>query len=49
MSYLGPRTRRQIVVITVPGADRFGMAESGDTSPPDPLGGHVIAYALITS
>jgi quinate dehydrogenase (quinone) len=46
MSYLSPRTQRQIVVITVPGASRFGMAESDDKSPPDPLGGHIIAYAL---
>jgi membrane-bound PQQ-dependent dehydrogenase (glucose/quinate/shikimate family) len=46
MSYLSPRTQRQIVVITVPGAGRFGMAESEDKSPPDPLGGHIIAYAL---
>ena len=46
MSYLAPRTQRQIVVITVPGASRFGMAESDDKSPPDPLGGHIIAYAL---
>lgn len=46
MSYLSPRTQRQIVVITVPGAGRFGMAESEDKSPPDPLGGHIIAYTL---
>jgi glucose dehydrogenase len=46
MSYLSPHTQRQIVVITVPGAGRFGMAESDDKSPPDPLGGHIIAYAL---
>ena len=46
MSYLSPRTQRQIVVIAVPGASRFGMAESDDKSPPDPLGGHIIAYAL---
>jgi membrane-bound PQQ-dependent dehydrogenase (glucose/quinate/shikimate family) len=46
MSYLAPQTKRQIVVITVPGAGRFGMAESEDKSPPDPLGGHIIAYAL---
>jgi quinate dehydrogenase (quinone) len=46
MSYLSPRTKRQIVVITVPGASRFGMAESDDKSPPDPRGGHIIAYAL---
>jgi hypothetical protein len=48
MSYLSPRTKRQIVVIAVPGASRFGMAESDDKSPPDPLGGHIIAYALPT-
>jgi hypothetical protein len=30
----------------VPGASRFGMAESDDKSPPDPLGGHIIAYGL---
>jgi membrane-bound PQQ-dependent dehydrogenase (glucose/quinate/shikimate family) len=46
MSYLSPKTKQQIVVITVPGASRFGMAESDDKSPPDPLGGHIIAYAL---
>jgi membrane-bound PQQ-dependent dehydrogenase (glucose/quinate/shikimate family) len=46
MSYLSPRTKRQIVVITVPGAGRFGMAESEEKSAADPLGGHVIAYAL---
>jgi membrane-bound PQQ-dependent dehydrogenase (glucose/quinate/shikimate family) len=46
MSYLSPKSKRQIVVITVPGAGRFGMAESEDKSPPDPLGGHIIAYAL---
>lgn len=46
MSYLSPKSKRQIVVITVPGAGRFGMAESEDRSPPDPLGGHIIAYAL---
>lgn len=46
MSYLSPRTKRQIIVITVPGASRFGTAESDDTSPPDPLGGHIIAYSL---
>lgn len=47
MSYLSPRTKRQIVVITVPSAGRFGMAESEEKKPaPDPLGGHIIAYAL---
>lgn len=46
MSYLTSKTQRQIVVITVPGAGRFGTAESQVGSPPDPLGGHIIAYAL---
>jgi membrane-bound PQQ-dependent dehydrogenase (glucose/quinate/shikimate family) len=46
ISYLSPQTKRQIVVITVPGSGRFGMAESKGASPPDPLGGHIIAYAL---
>ncbi|HET9445405.1 MAG TPA: hypothetical protein VFO35_04055, partial [Steroidobacteraceae bacterium] len=46
MSYLSPQTKRQIVVITVPAARRFGMAEAEGASPPDPLGGHIIAYAL---
>ena len=46
MSYLSPQTKRQIVVLTVPAARRFGMAESDDKSPSDPLGGHIIAYAL---
>ena len=48
MSYLSPRTHRQIVVLTVPGASGFGMAESDDKSTADPLGGHIIAYALPT-
>ena len=47
MSYLSPKTRRQVIVITVPAERRFGMAESDQRRPPpDPLGGHVIAYAL---
>jgi quinate dehydrogenase (quinone) len=46
ISYLSPQTKRQVVVITVPGSRRFGMAESEGASPPDPLGGHIIAYAL---
>jgi quinate dehydrogenase (quinone) len=46
MSYLSPQTKRQIIVIAVPGSGRFGMAESDEKSAPDPLGGHVIAYAL---
>ena len=48
-SDLSPRTKRQIVVITVPAARRFGMAESESATPPDPLGGHIIAYALDAS
>jgi glucose dehydrogenase len=45
-SYLGPKTQRQIVVITVPTAEHgFGYG-----TPPleqeNPLGGHIIAYAL---
>jgi membrane-bound PQQ-dependent dehydrogenase (glucose/quinate/shikimate family) len=50
MSYLSPQTKRQIIVITVPAERRFGMAESDEKRPPpDPLGGHVIAYALPAS
>jgi len=48
MSYLGPKTHKQIVVLTVPNAERgFGYAEAAkDGNEKDPLGGHVIAYAL---
>jgi quinate dehydrogenase (quinone) len=46
MSYLSPRTGRQIVVITVPGASHLRLAEFDNESPPDPRGGHIIAYAL---
>ena len=46
MSYVSPRTKRQIVIITVPGSRGFGMAEGDDGAGVDPLGGHVIAYAL---
>jgi membrane-bound PQQ-dependent dehydrogenase (glucose/quinate/shikimate family) len=50
MSYLSPKSKRQIVVIAVPAERRFGMAESDERRPPpDPLGGHVIAYALPSS
>jgi quinate dehydrogenase (quinone) len=48
MSYLGPKTKKQIVILTVPNAElRFGYAAppSADDQQ-DPLGGHVIAYAL---
>jgi hypothetical protein len=47
MSYLSPKTKRQVIVITVPAERRFGMVESDERRPPpDPLGGYVIAYAL---
>jgi quinate dehydrogenase (quinone) len=48
MSYLGPKSKKQIVIITVPNAQRrFGYAVAPDpTEKEDPLGGHVIAYAL---
>jgi quinate dehydrogenase (quinone) len=43
MTYLSPRSNRQIVVITVPDTGRFATPQD------DALGGHVIAYALPTS
>jgi glucose dehydrogenase len=48
MSYRAPRSGRQMVVITVPNVQRrFGMASnSNQPAVEDPLGGHVIAYAL---
>lgn len=49
MSYRAPRSGRQIVVITVPNVQRrFGMPSNAaiPVSEQDPLGGHVIAYAL---
>jgi len=48
MSYRAPRSGRQIVVITVPNAQRrFGMNSNANLpAPEDPLGGYVIAYAL---
>ncbi|MBC7984838.1 MAG: PQQ-binding-like beta-propeller repeat protein [Candidatus Obscuribacterales bacterium] len=48
MSYLGPKSKKQIVVITVPNAERrFGYAQTpAPDEKEDPLGGHVIAYAL---
>lgn len=48
MSYLGPKSKKQIVVITVPNASRsFGYAQApGPDDKEDPQGGHVIAYAL---
>jgi glucose dehydrogenase len=50
MSYVAPRSKRQIVVITVPAERGFGLSEGGDAGAvADPLGGHVIAYALPTA
>jgi len=49
MSYLSPRSKRQIVVLTVPSFNRTFSAQQSATPPPvvdDPLGGHIIAYAL---
>jgi quinate dehydrogenase (quinone) len=53
MTYLSPRTKRQIVVLAVTNTTRgFGRSASarGAAAPPpepeDPRGGHVIAYAL---
>jgi quinate dehydrogenase (quinone) len=49
MSYLGPKSKRQIVVLTVPNATRrFGVQQAGDDERDklDPDGGHVIAYAV---
>ncbi len=48
LTYLGPKSGKQIVVITVPNAQRrFGYAvPPNPTEPEDPQGGHVIAYAL---
>jgi quinate dehydrogenase (quinone) len=45
MTYVSPQTQRQIVIVTVPAARRFGM-DDGNAAPADPAGGHVIAYAL---
>lgn len=46
MTYLTPKSKRQIVVIPVPAAQRrFGM-DDGKAAPLDPAGGHLIAYAL---
>jgi quinate dehydrogenase (quinone) len=47
ISYLAPRSNRQIVVITVPNAQRrIGMAPPDSPGDVDPEGGHIIAYAL---
>jgi len=46
MTYVSPKSKRQIVLIPVPSARRFGMDDGGDAAPADPEGGHLIAYAL---
>ena len=48
MSYLSPKTRRQIVVIAVPNASRRFGVQPPNPQPgeEDPQGGHLIAYAL---
>jgi glucose dehydrogenase len=46
MSFYSPRSKRQIVVITVPASRRFGMETPGEAPDTDKLGGHIIAYAL---
>jgi quinate dehydrogenase (quinone) len=48
MSYVSPKSKRQIVIIAVPSAQRgFGMDDGSGSGPPiDPEGGHVIAYAV---
>jgi glucose dehydrogenase len=47
MSYLAPKTKRQIVVIAVPNATRrFGVQQPTQPENEDPAGGHLIAYAL---
>ena len=49
MSYLAPKTHRQVVILTVPNSSRkFGMPPKPGAPPEeeDPEGGHIIAYAL---
>ncbi|MGH8177668.1 MAG: membrane-bound PQQ-dependent dehydrogenase, glucose/quinate/shikimate family [Steroidobacter sp.] len=47
MSYVAPRSNRQIVVLTVPNVSRgFGMPRPAEPIEEDPEGGHIIAYAL---
>lgn len=49
MSYLTPRSKRQVIVLTVPSSSRrFGMPpRPGETpEPEDAEGGHILAYAL---
>lgn len=47
MSYVGPKSKRQIVVLTVPNVTRgFARRRTPEPVEEDPEGGHVIAYAL---
>jgi glucose dehydrogenase len=49
MSYLAPKTHRQVVILSVPSNSRkFGMPPKPGAPPEeeDPEGGHIIAYAL---
>jgi quinate dehydrogenase (quinone) len=49
MSYVAPRSKRQVVVLTVPNSSRrFGMPPRPGQAeePEDEQGGHIIAYAL---
>jgi quinate dehydrogenase (quinone) len=47
MTYVSPQSKRQIVIVAVPSAQRgFGMDDGGGGPPTDPDGGHVIAYAV---
>jgi quinate dehydrogenase (quinone) len=47
MTYLSPKTKRQILIVAVPSAQRrFGMDDGGSAAPIDPEGGHLIAYGL---
>jgi quinate dehydrogenase (quinone) len=49
MSYLAPKTQRQIIVLTVPNSSRrFGMPQrpGAPEEKEDDEGGHIVAYAL---
>jgi glucose dehydrogenase len=47
MSYRAPKSNRQMIVMTVPNRQReLGMASPDTPAEVDPLGGHIIAYAL---
>ena len=49
MSYLTPKTQRQVIVLTVPNSSRrFGMPQrpGAPEEKEDEEGGHIVAYAL---